>query len=271
MASPGNRHCVSCVGTLSFRIGVTRRGWVGSCAAVKWCWYSACRRPPATAGIFQTSVVARRPGFYAPAVESRRRSLSLSLYSVPAAGAVRRLRHHTVQPLALRQVVVAAPWPLTFALWCRHSLCLSDVSGVCAISVPVGIVADFHRAVVATSPWEKILVGRRPVFVKAGERITSCLYVLATNRRRDSGSVGSIAVDFSPWRRKLRLTHRGAALDGGGVCCPRVPCRRRDACAEKLSLVNWRRKPEGNTYRTKADLLWKLYAAVWLCKVTQCV
>ena len=62
-------------------------------------------QPGDSAGIFQTSVVARRPGFYAPAVESRRRSLSLSMYSVPA----RLDGYDTVQPLALRQVVVAAP------------------------------------------------------------------------------------------------------------------------------------------------------------------
>jgi len=192
MASPGNRHCVSCVGTLSFRIGVTRRGWVGSCAAVKWCLYSACRRPPATLLAFSRLPWWRGgPGFMrllwkvADVVCPCR----CTLCRLPA----RLDGYDTVQPLALRQVVVAAPWPLTFALWCRHSLCLSDVSGVCAISVSVGIVADFHRAVVATSPGEKIIVGRRPVFVKAGERMTSCLYVLATNRRRDSGSVGSIA------------------------------------------------------------------------------
>jgi len=45
--------------------------------------------------------------------------------------------------------------------------------------------------------------------------MTSCLYVMARNRRRLSDSIGS-SMDMSPWRI-LKLTHQGQHRAGGGV------------------------------------------------------
>ena len=43
--------------------------------------------------------------------------------------------------------------------------------------------------------------------------MTSCLYIMAGNRRRNTDSVGS-SMDLPPWRI-LKLTHQGAAPDRG--------------------------------------------------------
>jgi len=45
--------------------------------------------------------------------------------------------------------------------------------------------------------------------------MTSCFYVMVTNKRRSSGTIGS-SMDLSPWHI-LKLVHQGAAPDRGGV------------------------------------------------------
>jgi len=52
--------------------------------------------------------------------------------------------------------------------------------------------------------------------------MTSRFYIMAKNRQHDSDTIGS-GMDLSPWRM-LKLTHQGAAPDGGEVCYLRLPC-----------------------------------------------